>query len=761
MNKRVDHSERRRLRLRLALFFAALALPSALLLIKALDQLKWEALRQSQLAAEALTLGIDERLGALIREQDERSFADFAFLTLAGDPSAGFVQRSALSDFPVDSALPGLIGWFQIDAAGHLSTPLLPTAGLDAGAYGIDAAELVGRQALEQRIRAILGSNALVERPRLARTTPGAAQASGSTPAPPAAQLSRGRIPSAEYREEGAAPTSINNATASDALPRQADQAPALEKSQAIFERLSTAQMPGLDETAVRGDAASRRDLADGVRSTLSGASFDQQPRRGARREQAALPEPVAGTAILPSDQDAEMIDESRPRAWSAAAPRPVAGPAPVSPQPLIRTFESELDPFRFNLLDSGHFVLFRWAWRDGARYVQGALLQPDAFLSALIGDAFRASALQRATRLQLAWGDRPLGVYGTAMDRYDHSGAGSLPDGTVVYRGRLQEPFGALRLEFEAARLPSPPGAALIYWLGLVLGLVLAVGTLGLYRLGLRQLGLVRQQQALVAAVSHELKTPLTSIRMYAEMLRAGWVTDAKRDHYYRSIHDESERLSRLVANLLQLARMSRDELPLQPRPLALSELIDRARAALANQAEQAGFELVIDCADDALVSADPDALTQVLINLIDNAIKFSAKASVKRVEIGCWAAAEPEGRRRWYQGWYRGQSQVQNQGSHQGLDQDFSQDSVQNLGQWGLIRIRDHGPGIPKAERRRVFKLFQRLEQESTRDTQGTGIGLALVQRLMRAMNGDVALIGREPGIEVRLWLPPGHPK
>jgi hypothetical protein len=139
----VDRTERRRLRLRLALFFVALALPSALLLFKALDQLKWEALRQSQLAAEALTLGIDERLGALIREQDERSFADFAFLTLAGDPSAGFVQRSVLSAFPVDSVLPGLIGWFQIDAAGRLSTPLLPAAGLDAGAYGIDAAELV------------------------------------------------------------------------------------------------------------------------------------------------------------------------------------------------------------------------------------------------------------------------------------------------------------------------------------------------------------------------------------------------------------------------------------------------------------------------------------------------------------------------------------------------------------------------------------------------------------------------------------------
>ncbi len=465
-------------------------------------------------------------------------------------------------------------------------------------------------------------------------------------------------------------------------------------------------------------DAALRRDARDGGSSLLSGDQLVVQPQRAPRREQTALPEPVAGVAIGASDrdasasvdrvevasagsvlastaerakavsadlfleaeaeavadaeteieslsvrksapldsllqsapkQDAEMADESGPRALSR--PTPVAVSGSVSPPPPIRTFESELDPFRFNLLDSGHFVLFRWAWRDGTRTVQGALIQPDAFLSALIGDAFRASALQRAVSLHLAWGDRPLSIYGAVTDRYERSRAGALPDGTVVNRGRLQEPFGALRLVVEVARLQARLGG-LIYWLGLLLGLVLAAGTLGLYRLGLRQLALVRQQQAFVAAVSHGLKTPLTSIRMYAEMLREGWVTDDKRDRYYRYIHDESERLSRLVTNVLQLARMSRDELRVRPRTLALSELIDQARTALASLTAQTGFDLVFDCADDTLVGADPDALTQVLINLVDNAIKFSAKARVKRIEIGCRVGAEPHGRQGWHQG-------------------------------------------------------------------------------------------------------------
>ena len=72
-------------------------------------------------------------------------------------------------------------------------------------------------------------------------------------------------------------------------------------------------------------------------------------------------------------------------------------------------------------------------------------------------------------------------------------------------------------------------------------------------------QLRLARQQQDFVSAVSHELKTPLTSIRMYGEMLKAGWADDAKKQTYYDYIHSESERLSRLIENVLQLARLTR----------------------------------------------------------------------------------------------------------------------------------------------------------------------------------------------------------
>src|SRR5205814_961221 len=85
------------------------------------------------------------------------------------------------------------------------------------------------------------------------------------------------------------------------------------------------------------------------------------------------------------------------------------------------------------------------------------------------------------------------------------------------------------------------------------------------MYRFAVGQLRHARQQQDFVSAVSHELKTPLTSIRMYGEMLKAGWADDAKKQTYYDYIHSESERLSRLIENVLQLARLTRGSQPLE----------------------------------------------------------------------------------------------------------------------------------------------------------------------------------------------------
>ena len=166
---------------------------------------------------------------------------------------------------------------------------------------------------------------------------------------------------------------------------------------------------------------------------------------------------------------------------------------------------------------------------------------------------------------------------------------------------------------------------------------LVLGAAVLLLYRLGLRLIRLNEQQQDFVSAVSHELKTPLTSIRMYAEMLKAGWVDESRRREYYDFLFSESERLSRLIDNVLALARVRGRSPAPDPEALSVPALLDRVLPPLASRAAQADFELTLDltAAEDALVRVDVDAYARILLNLVDNAIKFAAASQPRRVAL------------------------------------------------------------------------------------------------------------------------------
>jgi len=251
------------------------------------------------------------------------------------------------------------------------------------------------------------------------------------------------------------------------------------------------------------------------------------------------------------------------------------------------------------------------------------------------------------------------------------------------------------------------------------VLAMVLVGGFITLYRSGLSQIPLARQQQDFVSAVSHELKSPLTSIRMYGEMLKEGWADEEKRQSYYEFIHDESERLSRLISNVLQLANISRNEPQFDLKPTNVVELMSNTESKIASQIERAGFELRFTTADDAsraMICIDADCFAQMIINLVDNAIKFSRDAEKKIIEIGCDCY---------------GDNQV-------------------------MFSVRDYGPGIAKDQMKKIFQLFYRSESELTRETVGTGIGLAIVHQLAVAMDGNVDMVNAGPGAEFRFWFP-----
>ena len=211
------------------------------------------------------------------------------------------------------------------------------------------------------------------------------------------------------------------------------------------------------------------------------------------------------------------------------------------------------------------------------------------------------------------------------------------------MYRAPLEAPLETLDLVFSTAQLPRGASAMVVDLLVVTLGLGLLVGHYGMYRVGMQHIALAAQRSDFVAAVSHELKTPLTSIRMYGEMLRAGWVTDeTRRQAYYDFIFFESERLSRLIANVLQLARLTNQDAPLALQDYSLHQLLDVVRSKVSTQAEAAGFTIEWMRPSPSSqevplhVRAEEDAFTQILINLVDNAIKFSAKAELQRIDVG-----------------------------------------------------------------------------------------------------------------------------
>ena len=144
----------------MALFFAALALPTSILVYQAYGQLKWEAFYQHQRLARELTLRIDSGFRDLVAREEARPISDYEFLNVAGEGDNAFLQRSPLSQYPVPDEVPGALGYFQVDGAGQLRTPILPDG--EDGGFGLSGSEREQRGQLAGRIRGILGENRLV-----------------------------------------------------------------------------------------------------------------------------------------------------------------------------------------------------------------------------------------------------------------------------------------------------------------------------------------------------------------------------------------------------------------------------------------------------------------------------------------------------------------------------------------------------------------------------------------------------------------------
>jgi len=249
----------------------------------------------------------------------------------------------------------------------------------------------------------------------------------------------------------------------------------------------------------------------------------------------------------------------------------------------------------------------------------------------------------------------------------------------------------------------------------GLLL-VVIVAGLVATYRLVQRETEMARLKADFVANVSHDLKTPLSLIRMFGETLEMGRVPDERtRREYYRVITRESERLSRLIDNVLDFSRIEGGRRLYDIVPTAVEPLVRDTLEAFSYPLSQQGFKVEVAVPPDLPdVPMDAEAVSQALANLVDNAIKYSAERKSLRV------------------------------------DARIRDDHL-------ALSVADEGIGIPPEEQGRVFEKFYRAGRSEIQGRRGSGVGLALVRHIAEAHGGRVTVESRPgEGSRFTLWLP-----
>ncbi len=249
-----------------------------------------------------------------------------------------------------------------------------------------------------------------------------------------------------------------------------------------------------------------------------------------------------------------------------------------------------------------------------------------------------------------------------------------------------------------------------------ILLTVVLIAGVFLVYRNMRREVELIRMKSDFVSNVSHELRTPLSLIRMFAETLEMGRVaTETKRQQYYSTIVQETERLTRLINNVLSFARLDAGKQVYHFQPTELNETVSNVLETFRVQLQSEGFSQEIKL-DPSLppIMADAGAVSEAIVNIIDNALKYSGTEKFLKVSTG-------------------------------------------KDGPIIFLEVEDHGIGIDKGDQERIFEQFYRVTDGHVHDVKGTGLGLTLVRHVMIAHKGAIRVrSARGEGSTFRMEFP-----
>lgn len=646
----------RRIRLTLLAVSAALLVLVAVLAWRALDGLAFERAMRHRTVAERTFEEMERALSGFLDREEARPFEHYRFY-LAGSGARSPLARRSDLDF--------VVGAFQVDPNGSVHTPLEPRDPAAARARGDWPATPEQERAIALVTELATSAwsaeaSAVQDRDEVdaAQTAAAMQQAPGTT------RAVAGRLAKDEL----------------DALRR--DRSPAEKEDTTAYELLRSF------DRAAESRAERKQKIARAPSSVLYDVAEPrpEDARQAVPMAQAA-PEPPDGTELESS------------LGFTSAAKRPAEGEAGEVAEEIAARENAgvriALDPMVGRAAGPDHLLLYRTVVVGQRGYRQGLVLDRAQLGAWLHREVIASSGLER--------------VASAAFHATGTPAPATIPSAEYAFDHRFAEPFDAVTARLQLAALPGVGSPGAIYGLVALLGLTGAAGLLAIYRTVTVAVDFAARRSNFVAAVTHELKTPLTAIRMYGEMLRDGLVhAEAKREEYYDTITDESERLSRLVDNVLEFSRLERGAREMNWTVGPVGPVLEEAAEKLRAHARRESFDIDVEIAPDLpAIRFDRDALLQVLFNLLDNAMKYARGASPRSVIL-----------------------------------------EAQRRDAGVLISVRDFGPGVSAHHLARIFEPFYRGEDERTRTAKGTGIGLALVRELCERMGVAVSGANAEGG-------------
>jgi signal transduction histidine kinase len=647
----------KKLVLLLTAFFVCLAAPMSYLVMRTYESIEHEERAEFRYFSESLFDRIEEDLARIVIREEKRP-VDHYRTDSPVDTDTSSLQQSPLAGPPQD---PFVLGYFQNNPDGSLLVPLRVDIEQEADSRNLHA-RLEELNVLFNKKK--IGMEEIVLAPKddvaaVVRPEPSQEKSLASKYFAPAE-------PSKQKRALGQEDKRLE------------------EVSIAQVQRL--AQVDKLEDFAVANkESASYRVPAPAVESEEAAGSEQRWERS------------------LSSNVESRYADETVLEEKSGV----VGSPA------LLPTLQVEVTPLQSVFLDKEHIFIFRRIGINNQIFRQGFVIQIQEFMKNLLSSHFSNQPMTRFANLQLTVSQPdlvPVTVQeGTAVANPD-----------FILQRQFPRPFSFLSATLSSDTIPQSSGRGTLKLLVWIIGAVTLLGFLAIYKSVRIVVELSERRAGFVSSVTHELKTPLTNIKMYSEMLEQGIAKDRQREQeYFQVMNSESSRLARLIDNVLEFAKLERKKRPLHIVTGTFEEVLGEIERIMQEKLKQEGFDLAVENNSDQPFGYDREVMVQILINLIDNSIKFGREAAEKHILL-----------------------------------------RVAPKGKYMNISVSDTGPGIDPAALKKVFDDFYREDNSLTRKTKGTGIGLALVKKFVIAMGGKVtASNNRDAGCKITISLPLGN--